>query len=426
MSAQQALILVVDDNPTNIKVLFDVLEHSNFRVLVAKSGESALEKLKVITPDLILLDVMMPEIDGFEVCRQLKEKEATRNIPIIFMTALSDEANKVRGFDLGAVDYITKPFHQEEVLARVRLHLNVCLLNQELEQKVAELTDALTQLKRSQLQLVQSEKMSSLGQLVGGIAHEINNPVNFIHANLSPMQEYVRDLLNLVQLYQTFYPNPIAEIQTEVKRIDLKFIQEDLPNMLGSMQVGTERIQQIVLSLRNFSRTDEAEYKAVNIHEGIDNTLLILQHRLEQTPERPAIQVIKHYDNLPLVECCPGQLNQVFLAILTNAIDALDTVEAKPTNREIKDTPRQITIRTAAISSEWVEIAIGDNGMGMSEDIQQQIFDPFFTTKPIGKGTGMGMSISYQIVVEQHGGKLECFSELGKGAEFVIQIPRQQ
>ena len=416
MEDRQPLTLVVDDNPANIKVLFDILERANFRVLIAKSGESALEKLKVVTPDLILLDVMMPDIDGFEVCRQLKENDATRDIPVIFMTALSDEANKVRGFGLGAVDYITKPFYQEEVLARVRLHLNVRNLNRELEGKVAELTDTLTQLKQSKLWLVQSEKMSSLGRLVGGVAHEINNPVNFIHGNLSPMQEYVQDLLNLVQLYQTVYPHPIAEIQTELERIDLKFIQEDLPKMLNSMRVGTDRIRKIVLSLRNFSRADEAECKPVNIHEGIDNTLSILQHRLEETLQRQAIQVIKQYGNLPLVECYAGQLNQVFLAILTNAIDAL----------EIEDNPRQITIRTAVIESAWVEIAIADNGMGMPEEIRQRIFDPFLTTKPVGKGTGMGMSISYQIVVERHGGKLECVSVPGKGTEFVIQIPSWQ
>lgn len=416
MEAQQPLILVVDDNPTNIKVIFEILERTNLRILIAKSGESALEKLKVVTPDLILLDVMMPDIDGFEVCRQLKEKDATRDIPVIFMTALSDEANKVRGFELGAVDYITKPFHQEEVLARVRLHLKVRNLNRELEGKVVELTTTLNRLKQSQIQLVQSEKMSSLGRLVGGVAHEINNPVSFIHSNLSPMQEYVQYLLNLVQLYQKLYPHPYNEIQTEIERIDLKFIQEDLAKMLDSMKVGTDRIQQIVLSLRNFSRMDEAEYKPVNIHEGIDNTLLILQHRLEETSERQAIQIIKKYGDLPLVECYAGQLNQVFLAILTNAIDALD----------IKDNLRQITIRTAVIELEGVEIAIADNGPGMSEDIQQRIFDPFFTTKPIGKGTGMGLSISYQIVVEQHSGKLSCVSVPGRGTEFVIQIPYQQ
>jgi two-component system, NtrC family, sensor kinase len=295
-----------------------------------------------------------------------------------------------------------------------------------LENQSLELNQAFTELKRTQSQLVQAEKMSSLGQLVAGVAHEINNPVNFIHGNLSHVQEYSQQLLGLVQLYQTHYPNPISAIQTEIDAIDLEFIQTDLSKILDSLKMGTNRIRQIVLSLRNFSRTDEAEFKSVDIHEGIDSTLLILQQRLNARPGTEAIQVICDYGDLPLVECYPGQLNQAFMNMLANAIDALEAGNLKRDDQEIQENPSQITIQTSLVESNWVRITISDNGIGMSESVLQRIFDPFFTTKDVGKGTGMGMSISYQIVTERHGGKLDCFSMFGKGTEFVIQIPVRQ
>ncbi|MBN3884965.1 MAG: ATP-binding protein [Nostoc sp.] len=296
-------------------------------------------------------------------------------------------------------------------------------LEDRVEERTTELKKALEELQRTQFQVIQSEKMSSLGQLVAGVAHEINNPVNFIHGNLVHVEEYTQNLLAFVQLYQQYNPNPAAEIQTLAEDIDLEFLQEDLPKMLSSMKVGTERIRQIVLSLRNFSRIDEAEFKSVDIHEGIDSTLMILQHRLKAKQEQPEIEVIKDYGAVPLVECYAGQLNQVFMNILVNAIDALEENSAKHTYQEIEDNPNRIKIRTSVVNSIWVEVAIADNGVGISKEFQQRIFDPFFTTKPIGKGTGMGMSISYQIITEKHGGKLECFSNSGEGTEFIIQIP---
>ncbi|MCC5628209.1 HAMP domain-containing protein [Nostoc sphaeroides CHAB 2801] len=296
-------------------------------------------------------------------------------------------------------------------------------LEERVEERTTELKNALRELQRTQSQVIQSEKMSSLGQLVAGVAHEINNPVNFIHGNLTHVQEYSQDLLTLVQLYQQYNPNPAPEIKIATEDMDLEFLQGDLPKMLSSMKVGTDRIRQIVLSLRNFSRMDEAEFKRVDIHEGIDSTLMILQHRLKTKPEQPEIEVIKDYGNVPLIECYAGQLNQVFMNILVNAIDALEESNALRTYQEIQDNPSRIKIRTSVVNSMWLEVAIADNGVGISKEFQQRIFDPFFTTKPIGKGTGMGMSISYQIVTEKHGGKLECFSTSGVGTEFIIQVP---
>lgn len=299
-------------------------------------------------------------------------------------------------------------------------------LEDRVEERTAELKNTLTELQRTQAQMLQSEKMSALGQMVAGIAHEINNPVNFIHGNLTHVQEYAQDLLNFLQLYQRHYPNPVAEIQAEAEEVELEFLQKDLVKILASMKLGTERIRQIVLSLRNFSRMDEAEFKEVDIHEGIESTLLILQHRLKAKQERPEIEVVRDYGKLPKVECYAGTLNQVFMNILVNAIDAIEEVNAKRTYEEIKDNPGRITIRTSALNSQWVEIAIADNGSGIPEPVKQRIFDPFFTTKPVGKGTGMGMSISYQIITEKHNGKLECFSTPGKGTEFAISIPIKQ
>ncbi|MEH1941982.1 MAG: ATP-binding protein [Nostoc sp.] len=296
-------------------------------------------------------------------------------------------------------------------------------LEDRVEERTTELKNALGELQRTQSQVIQSEKMSSLGQLVAGVAHEINNPVNFIHGNLDHVQEYTQDLLALVQLYQEHDSNPTPEIHTAAEDMDLEFLQEDLPKILSSMKVGTDRIRQIVLSLRNFSRMDEAEFKRVDIHEGIDSTLMILQNRLKAKPEQPEIEVITEYGNVPLVECYAGQLNQVFMNILVNAIDALEESNIKRTYQDIEKNPSRIRIRTSVVNSTWLQVAIADNGIGISKDLQQRIFDPFFTTKPVGKGTGMGMSISYQIITEKHGGKLECFSTPGKGTEFIIQIP---
>jgi two-component system, NtrC family, sensor kinase len=283
-----------------------------------------------------------------------------------------------------------------------------------MEQRTHELNQTLESLKQTQMHLVQSEKMSALGQLVAGIAHEINNPVNFIYGNLNHVKESVQELLEFVQLYQKHYPHPVAEIRERAEDLDLAFLQTDVVKMLDSMKMGSDRIRDLVLSLRNFSRLDEANRKLVSIHEGIDSTLVILQHRLNAKPDFPAIQVSKDYGQLPEVECYPSQLNQVFMNILSNAIDALEeSTIATPS----------ITIRTTVIDHNWITVSIADNGTGIAEPIRSKLFDPFFTTKPVGKGTGLGLSISHQIVTEKHGGKIECHSTEGQGTEFVVQVP---
>lgn len=299
-------------------------------------------------------------------------------------------------------------------------------LEARVEERTVELKTAMSELQRTQAQVLQSEKMSSLGQLVAGIAHEINNPVNFIHGNITHLDEYTQNLLQMIYLYQERYSSNDPEIQALAEEIDLEFLIEDLQKILPSMKMGTERIRNIVRSLRNFSRMDEAEFKAVDIHEGIESTLLILQHRLKNKSDCPAIEVVKNYGNLPQVECYPGQLNQVLMNVLVNAIDALDELDIKRTSQQIEENPSQITIRTSVVDSQSIEIAIADNAQGMPESVQSRIFDPFFTTKPVGKGTGMGMAISYQIITEKHGGKLQCFSSLGQGSNFIIQVPIRQ
>ncbi|MEC4983764.1 MAG: PAS domain S-box protein [Oscillatoria sp. PMC 1068.18] len=302
------------------------------------------------------------------------------------------------------------------------------------EIKATELQETLHELQRTQAQLIQSEKMSSLGQMVAGVAHEINNPVNFIYGNISHTLEYCQDLLDLLELYANHYPEPGAKIQQLREEIDCDFIKEDLPKLLDSMKMGANRIRKIVLSLRNFSRIDEADIKAVDIHEGIDNSLLILQNRFKKNLGNSQIEVKKEYGNLPLVECYPGELNQVFMNLLSNAIDALEETFAQsrvlltssqPSYLTSSATQPTITIRTAVIDS-WAIASISDNGKGMSPEVGAKLFDPFFTTKPVGKGTGLGLSISYQIIVEHHGGDLQCISQPGKGAEFLVKIPLKQ
>ena len=296
------------------------------------------------------------------------------------------------------------------------------LSNERLEYQVRDRTQALEttlqDFQQSQAQLIQAEKMSGLGQLVAGIAHEVNNPINFIYGNIKPAQQYTNDLFELLNLYTIHYPQPHPEIQEMIEEIDLGFMSQDLKKLLTSMKFGADRIRDLVLSLRNFSRLDEADRKQANLHEGIDSTILILQHRLKSKGNYEEIQLIYDYGELPIVNCYPGQINQVLMNILANGIDALE--ESCEKDNSFIPT---IQIRTQPIEENRVQIQIIDNGPGISKAVLDRIFDPFYTTKPIGQGTGLGLSISYQIIVEKHGGTLECFSEPGQGTEFRIRLP---
>lgn len=328
---------------------------------------------------------------------------------------------KTQSLKYGLVDFhqLLLAYSQIQVLTRARL--------QQEEEEARMARAGFLDLQHNYTRLLQNDKMAALGQLVAGIAHEINNPISFIYGNLTHATQYVQDLLYMLQLYQQQYPHHHLAKQAEIKALELDFIVEDLPKLLSSMMVGANRIQEIVLSLRNFSRLDEAEFKRVDIHEGIDNTLIILQNRLKPQPNRPGIKVVKEYGNLPRVECYAGQLNQAFMNILTNAIDALsENYELSVLSGDfvpVTQNPLKISIGTEVTNHNQIIIRIADNGPGIPESIQKRLFDPFFTTKPVGKGTGLGLAISYQIIVEKHGGQINCISAPGKGAEFIIKLP---
>lgn len=457
-------ILVVDDTPDNLRLLSVMLTTQGFEVRKALNGKMALTACQMVLPDVILLDISMPDMDGYQVCQQLKANDHTSDIPVIFISAFDDVLDKVKAFDVGGVDYITKPFHGAEVVIRIENQINLRSLQLKLKEKNFLLQDALKNLKQSQVQEIQNEKMIALGQLIAGIAHEVNNPISFIYGNLQYANQYIQDLVKIIQAYQQEYPQPTPKIQQAIKDIDLNFVMQDLQNLMGAIYGGSDRIREIVIALQNFSRHDEAEMKLVNIHQGIDSTLLMLQHRLKATPHRPEIDVVKKYGNLPLISCYASELNQVFMHLLNNAIDALE-VDEENDSQQVRVNPRfrlitsrvdplwltvrqaqvnlqpsrltkmmtevatrnpQIQIRTELVDSQAVRIAIADNGVGIAESWQSRLFDPFFTTKVVGKGCGLGLSISYQIIVQKHKGLITCSSSSGQGAEFVMTIPIQQ
>jgi signal transduction histidine kinase len=417
--ATAPFILLVDDNPTNLSVLSSALKAAGYKVRMAADGEDALAQVDRARPELILLDVQMPKLDGFATCQRLQANPATAGIPVIFMTALADTENKLKGLSLGAVDYITKPFEQAEVLARVKVHWRLKQLTDSLEQQVMQRSQALQQ---AQIQLIQQEKLSTLGQLIAGIGHEINNPLGCIASNLAPAQQYLTDLTTLLNLYQQHYPEPPAAIADEIAAIDPAFVLKDFALLLDSMNVASDRIKDVSESLRKFSRVDGSERTTADLHEGLDSTLLLLQHRLKATPDRPAIQVIKHYGTLPKLQCYPNQLNQVFMNILANAIDMFDEIAQTQSFEDLILHPQLITLRTENVDHH-LHISIQDNGKGIDEAVQSRIFDYLFTTKAVGKGTGLGLAIAHQIVVEKHHGTIHVDSGLGQGSTFTLRLP---
>ena len=367
--------------------------------------------------------IMLPLINSLEKLQKGASAIATGKLDYRLNINTKDELEQLANEFNRMTGKLTESYSEIIERSGELLKLNRNLKNEisDRTQAQAELQATLDELKYTQAQVIHSEKMSSLGQMVAGVAHEINNPVSFVYGNINHVNDYVTDILELIELYQQELSSPGEDIEEKLEDMELDFVKEDLPKILASMKMGATRIREIVLSLRNFSRLDEADMKEVDIHEGIESTLLILQNRLKSKPNRTGIEIIKNYNNLPKIECYPGQLNQTFMNILSNAIDVLE---------EGRDTfgmqNPQISINTELIDNKKIAVRIADNGMGMSEEVKNKLFDPFFTTKPVGKGTGLGLSITYQIIVDKHQGKLYCVSEPGKGTEFIIEIPQHQ
>ncbi|ATQ77080.1 hybrid sensor histidine kinase/response regulator [Massilia violaceinigra] len=399
MKPERQTILIVDDVPANIGVLVDFLEEKQFRVLVARDGEEALARCQLVKPDLVLLDVMMPGIDGLETCRRLKQHSETVHIPVIFMTAMTDSDNVVAAFEAGGVDYVTKPIRITEVLARIHTHLALREMHRQLSAQN-------TLLQEANDRLLQAEKMASIGQLAAGVAHEINNPIGFVNCNLGNLQTYVTTLFGVIDDFQqaAAAARPVAARMAELKEAaEVDFIRHDFASLMDESRDGLQRVKDIVQALKDFAHADNANTASADLHRGLDSTLNIVSSEI-----RNKADVVKEYGDLPPVECIASQLNQVFMNLLVNAAHAI----------AVKGV---ITIRTGR-AGQWVWIEIGDTGAGMNADTIQRIFEPFFTTKPIGIGTGLGLSVSYGIV-KRHGGRIDVHSELGTGSQFTVHLP---
>ena len=406
-------ILVVDDEPANIGVLNAVLQ-PHFRVRVALSGTDALRAVDIEPlPDLILLDVMMPKMDGYTVLSRLRESTSSRDIPVIFVTAMDSSEDEQRGLELGAVDYITKPINLAIVLARVRTHLEAKqardMLKKFNQQLVYQVKEGKHALEQAQLQLMQSEKMASIGQLAAGVAHEINNPVGFVSSNLGSLSGYLQDIFSIIAAYEGVEAKAggdrsFEEVQVLRQALDYDYLKQDIDKLLSESRDGLDRVRKIAQDLKIFSHVDDTVWEWADIHKGIDSTLNIVWNELKYH-----CTVTKHYGTLPKINCLPSQLNQIFMNLLVNAGQAIEG------NGEI-------TIATECVGDATVRVRITDTGQGIAPAELARVFDPFFTTKPPGKGTGLGLSLAWNIV-ERHGGKIEVESKVGKGTTFTVTLP---
>jgi two-component system, NtrC family, sensor kinase len=420
VNMEKIIVLLVDDQVIVSEVIRRSLaSEPDIEFHYCSDPTQAIQLALELKPSVILQDLIMPEVDGLMLLRWFRMNPTTAQVPMVVLSNKEDAMMKAEAFTHGANDYLIKLPDPIELVARIRYHAQAYQNLQALvtatataQAKTKDLETALAQLQTTQAQLIQTEKMSGLGQMVAGIAHEINNPVNFIQGNIKHVQEYFDDLFNIISIYQTSNPQVSLENQGVLDNIDLDYVRQDCSQAMGSMRKGSDRISMIVKSLRNFARLDQAEQKEVDLHEGLDSTVLLLQHRLGS-----AIQVECQYGQMPLVQCYPAQLNQVFMHVLNNAIDALKEDEDNDN--------KQIIVTTQVFEGDRIQIQIQDNGPGIPLEIQEQIFNPFFTTKPVDEGKGLGLSICYR-TIQEHFGQITVVSSLGQGACFAIELPVKQ
>lgn len=410
-------ILVVDDESDFEELVNQKfrqkIRQGEFQFIFASNGVEALEKVQENPDlDLVLTDINMPQMDGLTLLSKLNRIEAI--FKTVVVSAYGDMNNIRIAMNAGACDFLIKPINLQDLEITIQKNL----------QEVQSLKASQKQLKLAQFQLIQSEKMSMVGQMLSGIAHEINNPVGSVSANLVHVASYLQDCIDLLKLYREKFDNPGETIVDKLDEIDLDYLMEDSPKVIEALREGTKRIQEITTSLKTFARADTVYKFPLAIHEGIDSTLLILKHRLKANNNRPEIEVIRNYENLPPILCYSGQIKQVLMNLIGNAIDALDEANMGKTYADIQAAPNTIAIQTKLVEDgSAIAILIADNGSGMSEDVKARIFDRLFTTKPIGQGTGLGLSISRQIIEENHGGRLTCSSTPGAGTQFAIVLP---
>jgi signal transduction histidine kinase len=401
-----ATLLIVEDDPIQALLLKHALEQEPYRTIFAADGPAALTMMRDDQPDLVLCDWIMPGMSGIEVCKKIKSNPDFASTIFILLTGKSSLEDQVFGLESGADDFLNKPVEKNQLLARIHAGLRQKQLYKELQATNKELKDA-------QAQLIQTKKMSSLSKVVAGIAHEINNPISFIHGNIGHAQDYFADILALVELFQQTYPDPPEEIVSFIEEIELEYIVEDMPQLLESMENGSARVRDIIKSLRTFAGLDESSMKSVSLLECIDNTLRLVDLQLKGN----SIQIVRKYSELPMIVCNLRDINQALMNIFANAIDAIkDKQQADPAFQGC------IQIATMQPQPNLINISIMDNGNGVDADAFEKIFDPFFTTKEVGDGMGLGLSVAYRII-QDHQGQLFCNSYPQAGAEFVISLP---
>jgi two-component system, NtrC family, sensor kinase len=411
------VVLLVDDQVIVSEVIRRSLaSEPDIEFHYCSDPTQAIQMALALKPSVILQDLVMPEVDGLLLLRWFRLNPATAQVPMVVLSNKEDAMMKAEAFTHGANDYLIKLPDPIELVARIRYHAQayqnlqaLSLATATAQAKTKDLELALGQLQSTQAQLIQTEKMSGLGQMVAGIAHEINNPVNFIQGNIKHIQEYLDDLFSVIAICQNSSLQVSSESQAVLDEIDLGYIRQDSHQAISSMRKGVDRISMIVKSLRNFARLDQAEQKAVDLHEGLDSTILLLQHRLGS-----CIDVVCAYDSLPLVQCYPAQLNQVFMHVLNNAIDVL--------KEDSHNVEKKIVVTTKNAGNDRIQIQIRDNGPGIPLELQEKIFNPFFTTKPVDEGKGLGLSVSYR-TIQEHLGQINVVSSPGQGACFVIELP---